>query len=78
MDELITQSNITPNENKTLYPLIVFDVSMQRKLKSSAGDIQIKAQFTENAPFNTKAFAVIFSDKMLSFQPHGKKMSVIC
>ena len=36
MDELITQSHITPSDYKTPYPLFTFDVSMQReKLKSS-------------------------------------------
>ena len=35
-DELITQSNITPSDYKTLFPLFKFDVSKQkRKLKSS-------------------------------------------
>ena len=48
MDELITQSNITPSDYKTLYPLFTFDVSKQKeKLKSSVVDIQIKANFTE-------------------------------
>ena len=31
MDELITQSNITPSDNKTLYPLYTFDVSKQKE-----------------------------------------------
>ena len=30
MDELITQSNITPSDCKTLYPLFTFDVSKQK------------------------------------------------
>ena len=35
MDELITQSNITPSDYKTLYPRFTFDVSKQKeKLKS--------------------------------------------
>ena len=56
MDELITQSNITPSDYKTLYPLFMFDVSKQKeKLKSSVVDIQIKANFTENVPTNTRA-----------------------
>ena len=29
MDELITRSNISPADYKTLYPLFVFDVSKQ-------------------------------------------------
>ena len=40
-------------------------------------DIQIKANFTENVPANTGAFALVISDKMLSFQSDGNKMSVI-
>ena len=43
MDELITQSNITPSDYKTLYLLFKFDVRKQKeKLKSSVVDIQIK------------------------------------
>ena len=78
MDELITQSNITPSDYKTLYPLFTFDVSKQKeKLKSSVVDIQIKANFIENVTANTRAFALVISDKMLSFQSDGNKMSVI-
>ena len=78
MDELITQSNVTPSDYKTLYPLFMFDVSKQKeKLKSSVGDIQIKANFIENVPANTRAIALVISDKMLSFQSDGNKMSVV-
>ena len=78
MVELITQSNITPSDYKTLYPLFTFDVSKQKeKLKSSVVDIQIKENFTENVPANTRAFALVISDKMLSFQSDGNKMSAI-
>ena len=46
MDELITQSNITPSDYKTLYPAFTFDVSKEKeKLKSSVVDIQINANF---------------------------------
>ena len=31
MDELITQSNITPSDYQTLYPLFTFDVSKQKE-----------------------------------------------
>ena len=78
MDESITQCNITPSDYKTLYPLFTFDVSKQEeKLKSSVVDIQIKANFTENVPANTRAFILVISDKMLAFQSDGNKMSVI-
>ena len=79
MDELITQSIITPSDYKTLYLLFTFDVSKQKeKLKSSVIDIQIKANFTENVPTNTSAFTLVISDKMLPFQSDGNKMSVVC
>ena len=78
IDELIIQSNITPSDYKTLYPLFTLDVSKQKeKLKSSVVDIQIKANFTENVPANTIAFALVILDKILSFQSDGNKMYVI-
>ena len=77
-DELVTQSNITPSDYNTLYPIFTFDVSKQKeKLKFSDVDIQIKANFTENVPANTRAFELVISDKMLSFQSGSNKMSVI-
>ena len=78
MDEFITQSNITPSDYKTLYVLFTLDVSKQKeKLKSSVVDIQSKANFTQNVPANTRAFALVISDKMLSFQSDGNNMSVV-
>ena len=78
MDQLITQSNITPADYKDLYPLMVFDVSKQsEKLKSSVVDIQIKAIFNAAVAAGTQAYAVIISDKLLKFQSDGKKMSVV-
>ena len=78
MDELITHSNITPSDYKTLYHLFTFDVSKQKEqLKTSVVDIQIKANFTEIVPANTRAFALVISDKMLLFQSDDNKMSVI-
>ena len=79
MDELITESNIKPSDYKTLCPLFTFDFSKQKeKLKCFVVDIQIKENFTENVPANTRAFAMVISDKMLSFQSDGNKMFVIC
>ena len=64
MDKLITQSNITPSDYKTLYPLFTFDVSKQKeKLKSSVVVIQIKANFTENIPANTRAFTLVIQTR---------------
>ena len=78
MDELITQCNITSSDYKTLYHLLTFDVSKHKEqLKSSVVDIQVKANFTENISANTRVFALVISDKMLSFRSDGNKMAVI-
>jgi hypothetical protein len=78
MDELVSNPNITPSDYKTLYPLFVFNVSKQsERLKTSVTDIQIKAQFGHNVPANTQVFAVVISDRMLTFQSDGNKMSVM-
>ena len=78
MDELLTQFNITPIDFKKLYPLTTCDVSKQKEnLESSSVCIQIKTNFAENVPANAKAFALVVSDKMLSFQLDGNKMSVV-
>ena len=78
MNELITQSKITHSNYKTLYLFFTFGVSKQKeKLKSTVVDIQINANFTENVLVNTRAFALVISDKMFSFQSDGNKMTVI-
>ena len=78
MDELITRSNISPVDYKTLYPLFVFDVSKQpEKLKTSVVDVQVRAVFSEAVPPGTQAYAVVISDKLLTFQSDGSKMSVV-
>jgi len=78
INELITRSNISPADYKTLYPLFVFDVSKQsEKLKSSVVDVQIRAIFNQAVPAGTQAYAVVMSDKLLTFQSDGSKMSVV-
>ena len=78
MDELVSNPNITPSDYKDLFPLFVFDVSKQsEKLKHSVTDIPIKARFNENVPANTEAFALVISDRVVSFQSDGNKMSVL-
>ena len=78
MDELVSNPNITPSDYKDLFPIFVFDVSRQsEKLKNSVTDIQVKAYFNENVPANTEAFAVVISDRVVSFTSNGNKMTVI-
>jgi len=63
MDELITRSNISPVDYKSLFPLFVFDVSKQsEKLKSSVVDVHIRAIFNEAVPAGTQAYAVVMSN----------------
>ena len=78
MDELITRSNISAIDYKSLYPLFVFDVSKQsEKLKTSVVDVQIRAVFNQAVPAGTGACAVVISDKLLTFQSDGSKMAVV-
>ena len=78
MDELVSNPNITPSDFKTLFPLFVFDVSKEsEKLKNSVTDIQVKARFNVNVPANTEAFALVISDRILTFASDGNKMTVI-
>ena len=78
MDELVSNPNITPSDYKDLFPIFVFDVSRQsEKLKNAVTDIQVKAYFNEHVPANTKAFAVVISDRVSTFTSNGNKMTVI-
>ena len=78
MDSLVSNPGIHPGDYRTLYPIFVFDVSKQsERLKNSVTDIKIKAQFAQNVPASTEAYAVVISDRMLKFQSDGNKMSVV-
>ena len=78
MDELASNPNINPSDYKDLLPLFVFDVSKQsEKLKHAVTDIQSKAYFNGNVPAGTEAFALVISDRILSFESDGNKMFVI-
>ena len=79
MDELISNSSISPDNYKTLFPLFVFDVTKQsEKLKTSVSDIHIKASFNGNNPqAGTIAYAVIISDRLFHFVSDGSKITNI-
>jgi hypothetical protein len=78
LNELITNSNISPIEYRILYPLFVFDVFKHKeKLKLSSVDIKIEATFDDNVPAGIKAYALIISDKICKFKSDGTKLSVI-
>ena len=78
IDPTVAKLGIGPSEYKDLYPLFVFDVSKQsERLKSSVTDITIRAQFSENVPAETQAYATVISDRLLKFVSNGNKMTVI-
>ena len=78
LDELFTNPNISPLDYKNMFPLFVFDVSKQsERLKMSTTDIKIQAQFSENVPANTIAYAVVLSDRIINFESNGQTMSVV-
>ena len=75
MDELITQSNITPSDYKTIYPLFMFDVSKKKeKLKSSVVDIQIKQILLKMFPPTQKHFHWLFQTRCC----HSSRMVTKC
>ena len=78
IDEVLSSVNLTSIEYKDFYPLFVIDVSKQsEKIKNSVTDIRVKAMFNENVPANTNAYAVLVSDKIVSFRSDGNKFAVI-
>ncbi|XP_047141448.2 uncharacterized protein LOC124816340 [Hydra vulgaris] len=60
IDKIISNCNITPSDYRDLYPLFVFDLRHQsERLKASSSDIVIIANFSENVPVGTEAFAIV-------------------
>ena len=77
-DEVVTSAAINPSSYKQLTPLFVFDVSKQsERLDTGVVDITIEMQFSANVPPNTRAYALIISDRRLKLQSDGKKMNVL-
>lgn len=74
----LAHCNISPSEWKSLYPFYVFDVSKQsERLKTTTIDMKIKVRFTENAPANTQAYALVLSDRKLMMQSNGNNFNVV-
>ena len=60
------------------YPLLVFDVSKQpERIENSAIDIRLQCEFHANVAADTRAYALILSDKIVSFQSDGNKMNIL-
>ena len=77
LNELITESNISTNEYRALYPLFVFDVSRREEnLILSSVDLRIEATFGANVAANTHAYALVISDKICSFKYDSMSLEV--
>ena len=60
------------------YPLLVFDISKQpERIKNSAIDIRLQCEFHNNIAADTRSYALILSDKIVSFQSDGNKMNIL-
>ena len=58
--------------------LFVFNVTKQNeRLNQGVVDITVEMQFSVNVVANTKAYALIISDRRLKMQSDGKKMNVL-
>ena len=79
LDPLVGGCGITPVAYKELTPLFIFDVSKQsERLNHGVVDITVEMQFEANAVVaNTKAYALVISDRRLKLHSDGKKMSVM-
>ena len=77
-DPMITNANLNPNSYKDLTPLYVFDVSKQNeRLDNNVINIKVEMQFSVNVPANTRAYALVISDRRIRLQSDGKKMNVL-
>ena len=67
-----------PTALKSLYPIHIFDVSKQsERLTEGVVDFIVKMEFSANVPANTQGYALVISDRMLTFKSDGSKMSVL-
>lgn len=69
--------NISPVDFRDLYPLHVINISKQpERVKYGVMDMTLKGKFRTAVEANTQAFALIISDRILTFQSDGSKMNV--
>ena len=72
-----SQSNISPLDFKTLYPLHVINISKQpERIKYGVMDMNLRATFRSAVAANTQAYSLVISDRIINFQSDGSKMNV--
>ena len=78
VDRTVSSGGIDADKFKSLYPLFVLDVSKQvEKLQSGIVDVSVKMDFGGNVAVNTNAYALVISDRKLTFECTGKKINVV-
>ena len=78
IDKLVTNTMVDPISYKSLYPIIMFDVSRQsERLKSQVTDITLHVNFNPKPAAKTIAHVIMISDRKLRFKSDGEKMSVL-
>ena len=79
LDPLVGGCGLHPIEYKELTPIFIFNVSKQsERLNRGVVDVTVEMQFAPNGvAANTKAYALVISDRQLKLQSDGKKMNVL-
>ena len=78
IDDMVASTSVDPLSYKSLYPIIMFDVSKQsERLKSGVTDITLQCKFKENVAANTVAHVIMISDRKIRFKSDGEKMTVM-
>ena len=78
VDSMITSTVVDPTSYKSLFPIIMFDVSRQSdRLKTGVTDVTLKCHFSANVRPKTVAHVVMISDRKLRFKTDGGKASVL-
>ena len=63
---------------KSLYPIIVLDITRQsERLKSGVVDMQLKFFFENGVPADTIAYATIISDRLFKLASNGKNLTMV-
>ena len=71
------QSNISASDFISLYSFHVINISKQpERIKHGVMDMNLRAVFHTAVPDKTQAYALVISDRILSFQSDGTKMNV--
>ena len=78
IDARESSNQVTPLDFVDFFPIFVLDVRRQsERLKTSAQDIEITVEFDDSPPADTKAYAVLISDRLLYLESNGSKFSAV-